>query len=293
MVCREGRNLHGSPDRAADAIRIPNGHGWPPLPAVTKSDLDHDFSPYDLKRLDSYAKNMLDYHVIVDLVPTIAMHVFLGTTARRPASVWRLRLLIERASSPAFSAIVGVGHLPSVHLSAVQSAILAGVGLQRKTVEDLERELSLPASQIMALFNKVMRKVNQVYRDVLAAAVQEEMDVSTKKAKKAKKSHPSDADDSRMPVDADDGADDEDEAVDADAADAEVKADGGDEDAEEDEEDEEANNDEFEPLEESLDEELNAEARKINKRLREEQRKLIDSLDLSQCVMALRDLGAV
>jgi len=60
--------------------RFSSGLGWPPLTAVTKSDLDHDFSPYDLKRLHSYAQNMLDYHVIVDLVPTIAMHVFLGIT---------------------------------------------------------------------------------------------------------------------------------------------------------------------------------------------------------------------
>jgi len=175
------------------------------------------------------------------------------------------------------SCVGPLGNLPSVHLSAVQSAILAAVGLQRKTVEDLERELSLPASQIMALFNKVMRKVNQVFRDILATAVQEEMDVSTKKAKKAKKSHPSDADDSGMPIDAEDGADDEndtaDEATDDDGDDAE--------------EEEDVDGDEFEPLEQSLDEELNAEARKINKRLREEQRKLIDSLDLSQYAMVV------
>ena len=90
-----------------------------------------------------------------------------------------------------------------MHVSAVQSAILAGIGLQRKSVDDLEvgvssvrlctcvpcspckckggrgthdgvwqHELSLPASQIMALFNKTVRKVNQVYRDILSAAIE-------------------------------------------------------------------------------------------------------------------------
>ena len=34
-----------------------------------------------------------------------------------------------------------------------------------------QRELSLPASQIMALFNKVVRKMNQFYRDVVTAAI--------------------------------------------------------------------------------------------------------------------------
>ena len=85
----------------------------------------------------------------------------------------------------------------------MQSAILAGIGLQRKSVDDLEvrvlgrahvppmpaqltqdaeggwvrdgvsqHELALPASQIMALFNKTVRKVNQVYRDILSAAIE-------------------------------------------------------------------------------------------------------------------------
>ena len=35
-----------------------------------------------------------------------------------------------------------------------------------------QHELALPASQIMALFNKTVRKVNQVYRDILSAAIE-------------------------------------------------------------------------------------------------------------------------
>lgn len=66
------------------------------------------FTPFDLKRLKSYAQNLLDYHVILDLLPTVAMLYF------------EKRLGEE------------------VRLSAIQSSLLLGMGLQRKSVEDVE-----------------------------------------------------------------------------------------------------------------------------------------------------------
>lgn len=63
---------------------------------------------FDLKRLDSYANNLLDYHVILDLLPTVAT------------------LYFEKRLGP------------EVHLSAVQSSILLALGLQRKTIEEVE-----------------------------------------------------------------------------------------------------------------------------------------------------------
>lgn len=69
------------------------------------------FSPFDLKRLESYGNNMLDYHVILDLLPTLAGLYF----AKR---------------------------LPEdVKLSGVQASILCALGLQRKSVEDIEVSL--------------------------------------------------------------------------------------------------------------------------------------------------------
>ena len=65
-------------------------------------------TPFDIKRLDSYSNNMLDYHVILDLLPTIAGWYF------------EKRLGEE------------------VQLSALQSSILLALGSQRKTVEDVE-----------------------------------------------------------------------------------------------------------------------------------------------------------
>jgi hypothetical protein len=73
-----------------------------------KSQLDYFFTSYDLKRLDCYASNLLDYHVIVDFLPTIAV------------------LYFEKRFGE------------HVKLSGLQSAILLGIGLQKKTVDDME-----------------------------------------------------------------------------------------------------------------------------------------------------------
>ena len=68
-------------------------------------------TPYDLKRLEQYASNMADYHLIMDLVPSLA----------------KLHFLYE------------VENLNKPNLGAVQQAILAGIGLQCKSVDTLAR----------------------------------------------------------------------------------------------------------------------------------------------------------
>jgi N-acetyltransferase 10 len=77
-------------------------------------------TPFDAKRLESYANNMLDYHVIIDMLPTIATLYFEG---RMTAST--VQTASERQDL-------------NVQLSPVQAAILLSLGLQRKTIEDVE-----------------------------------------------------------------------------------------------------------------------------------------------------------
>ncbi|KAJ7194724.1 GNAT acetyltransferase 2-domain-containing protein [Mycena pura] len=110
------------------------------------TELSHLLTPFDLKRLEAYANNMLDYHVILDLIPTV------GT------------LFFERR-------LVGAGEDDSVHLSAVQSAILLGLGLQHKEIEELETELTLPVAQTLALFSKVVRKITKRLVGIQKAAI--------------------------------------------------------------------------------------------------------------------------
>ncbi|KAL1971782.1 hypothetical protein VTN31DRAFT_1870 [Thermomyces dupontii] len=117
---------------------------YSPTP-LTKSALDAAFSPFDLKRLDSYANNMLDYHVILDMVPTIAFFYFTGQLQGK------------------------------VNLSGVQQSILLAVGLQRKNIEDLEKELNVQSSQLLAMFIKIIRKVSTHFRSLVEGAVSETM----------------------------------------------------------------------------------------------------------------------
>ncbi|KJA27939.1 hypothetical protein HYPSUDRAFT_34173 [Hypholoma sublateritium FD-334 SS-4] len=114
-------------------------------------------TPFDLKRLESYANNMLDYHVILDLMPTVA-------------NLYFQKRLGALASSADAQAAEG-----PVRLTAVQSSILLAIGLQRKTLEDLETELSLPVSQALALFAKLIRKISKRLIDIRKASISAEL----------------------------------------------------------------------------------------------------------------------
>lgn len=112
---------------------------------LKKIDLDAAFSPFDLKRLDSYANNLLDYHVILDMVPAVAEYYFANRLGGK------------------------------VNLSGVQQSILLAIGLQRKSMDDLEKELSLPSSQLLAMFLKIMRKMSTHFRGLVEGAVADTM----------------------------------------------------------------------------------------------------------------------
>lgn len=90
-----------------------------------------------MKRLTSYSNNMLDYHVILDLLPSLATLYFSGRFAAS-----------------------------DLKLSGVQSSILLALGLQRKVIEDIEAEFTLPVSQALALFVKVIRKITAVVEGI-------------------------------------------------------------------------------------------------------------------------------
>ncbi|XP_073514881.1 RNA cytidine acetyltransferase [Phyllobates terribilis] len=115
---------------------------------ILRSELESSFTPYDLKRLEMYSQNMVDYHLIMDLIPSISKMFFLQKFG-------------------------------SLNLSAAQCALLLGVGLQHKSVDQLEKEIELPSSQLMGLFNRIIRKVVQSFSSILERAVEDEM-VTTK-----------------------------------------------------------------------------------------------------------------
>lgn len=111
----------------------------------TKSELDRLMSPFDLKRLESYANNMLDYHVILDLIPGLANAYFTG----------QLKLDIK--------------------LTGIQQSILLAVGLQCKDLSSLEQDLNLPSSQLLAMFIKIMRKMSSHFGALVSGAHEADM----------------------------------------------------------------------------------------------------------------------
>ncbi len=118
------------------AAALPAGRAAP----LSKSELDALFSAYDLKRLEKYANQMLDYHVVMDLMPHLARLFF---SERIP-----------------------------VHLSKLQAAVFLAVGLQLKPLEDVAAEFTLPMNQIMANFQKIMHKLARFLRKVQETAIE-------------------------------------------------------------------------------------------------------------------------
>ncbi|KAK9918544.1 hypothetical protein WJX75_004887 [Coccomyxa subellipsoidea] len=96
-------------------------------------------SPHDIRRLEKYANSMVDHHLTLDMLPSLARAYF----ARRLRTT----------------------------LSHGQAAILAVLGLQQRDVSTIERELNLPSSQVLALFSKTMRKLYALLRGAREAEV--------------------------------------------------------------------------------------------------------------------------
>ncbi|ETW02003.1 hypothetical protein H310_06521 [Aphanomyces invadans] len=113
---------------------------------IPASELQITLTPFDIKRLQSYAKNMVDYHMIVDLVPLVARLYFLN-------------------------------RLPETTLSYLQRAILMSIGLQHQNVDVLTTELNVPSNQVLALFNKAVRKFSTAFQSILEADIASTMAV--------------------------------------------------------------------------------------------------------------------
>jgi N-acetyltransferase 10 len=68
------------------------------------------------------------------------------------------------------------GRLKSdVKLTGIQRSILLAVGLQRKDLSAIEQELSLPSSQLLAMFIKIMRKISAHFSSLVSGAIEAEM----------------------------------------------------------------------------------------------------------------------
>ncbi|KAK9467168.1 GNAT acetyltransferase 2-domain-containing protein [Lipomyces arxii] len=197
---------------------------------ISKREVDGLFSPYDLKRLESYANNLLDYHVIVDLLPSIASLYFQN----------KLR------------AVLSAEETEEVKLSGIQASILLGIGLQKKEIYLLEKELNLPSNQVLAMFAKCVRKVSTFFRSVLEREVEATMQTDRTAVKRERRIA-----EALAPAEQDD-VDDEELMMSGDLVSG------------------------FQPLTTRLADDLADAGAEVMNELREKQKELINSLDLTQ-----------
>lgn len=138
-----------------------NRYSSHPATEIVSSELSMLLSPFDIKRLESYANNMLDYHVILDLLPTLATLYF-------------KRRLIAPGSGESTTR-EGVARERTVKLSALQSAMLLAMGLQRKTIEEVAGEITLEPNQVLAQFTKIIKKMCTVLQEIQRSGVAGDM----------------------------------------------------------------------------------------------------------------------
>lgn len=119
----------------------------PKQPQILTSEQLHGIlTPYDIKRLGSYCSNLLDHNAIADLLPSLGKLYFTKSCQ-------------------------------NVELSRLQASILLALSFQRKTMDEISAELELPVSQILAIFMKIISKINTSLRQVEKLAIEERIPV--------------------------------------------------------------------------------------------------------------------
>merc|ERR1712070_1026718 len=97
---------------------------------IGADELGYHLTHHDMKRLELYGRNLCDHHLVTDLLPSVARLYFTGRFGG------------------------------DFRISSVQAAILCGIGVQNRDVDCLTKELGLPSNQVLAMFNKAIRKVS-------------------------------------------------------------------------------------------------------------------------------------
>lgn len=121
---------------------------------IEADELNYYLTPHDLKRLEQYGRNLCDHHLVTDLLPVVAKLYFTGRFGN------------------------------SFNVSSVQAALLCGIGLQSRNVDNLKAELGLPSNQVLAMFNKAVRKISITLNSIVEAKVKQSL-LSGDKRRKA------------------------------------------------------------------------------------------------------------
>ena len=101
---------------------------------MKKSEIELFLTKFDFKRMELYSRNMTNYNMIIDLIPTIANLYF--------------------------------NKKIYVPLSYIQAGVLLGVGLQRKSFDEIVQEFNIEINQLLAMFNKMVKKFVNYIKNV-------------------------------------------------------------------------------------------------------------------------------
>jgi N-acetyltransferase 10 len=111
--------------------------------SMSKNELDLFITKYDYRRLELYTKNLVKYSMITDIVPFISKFYFMKK-------------------------------FPAVKLAYTQAAILLGFGLQYKSFEKINEELNLQNNQLLAMFNKMIKKFTTAIKNIYEKEIESE-----------------------------------------------------------------------------------------------------------------------
>lgn len=121
-------------------------------------ELNRLFSPWDLQRLETYARNITEYRFILDLVPSLAI-------------LW----FTDRLKS-------------AFKLTTVQEFILLAIGLQYKDISQIEID-NLPAAQVLPYLMKMMKKFSSHLEKLVLGAIEADMPAETVGVSRANADH--------------------------------------------------------------------------------------------------------
>jgi N-acetyltransferase 10 len=68
----------------------------------------------------------------------------------------------------------------ALSLSYLQATILIAIGLQHKPIESLESDLNLQSNQLLAQFNKAIRKFTRLFKQVFELDIGKKLDAESK-----------------------------------------------------------------------------------------------------------------
>ncbi|KXJ76163.1 hypothetical protein RP20_CCG010173 [Aedes albopictus] len=111
---------------------------------LTQKTIDEYFLPHDIQRLEMYARNQVEYKLIMDLTSDLALLYFQSKMA-------------------------------SANIDSLQKAILLGTGLQHKTIEKLSEEFNMPNNQVLAKFYDCLKKLTKYVDSVLERTIESTM----------------------------------------------------------------------------------------------------------------------